>query len=90
MKVQRATYCGTSFAGFSLEDGTLLVVRRGDCAAKLVKGAEARLATELMWETSLEHDWDAVMEKLSGTWKLRLKHYAISETGDHIATAERT
>ena len=87
MKIQKATYCGISYAGFSLEHGALLVIRRHDCAAKIVKGTEARLANELMWETALPRDWDSVMEKLSGVWKARLKNFAISAAGDHVALA---
>ncbi|MGZ5233795.1 MAG: hypothetical protein ACXWC3_27610 [Burkholderiales bacterium] len=85
MKIQKATYCGNSFAGFPIEQGALLVVRRHDCAAKMVKGKEARLADSLMWESGLEEDWDSVMEKLSGDWKSQIKGFAISEASDHIA-----
>jgi hypothetical protein len=85
MKIQKATYCGNSFAGFVLEQGALLVVRRQDCAAKVVKGKEARLADSMMWESGLEEDWDSVMEKLSGDWKPQIKGFAISEASDHIA-----
>ena len=71
MNIEKATYCGDAFAGFALAETTLLVVRRQDGAVKIVKGSEARLANELMWETGLEQDWDNVMEKLSGAWKPR-------------------
>jgi hypothetical protein len=86
IKIQKATYCGDEFAGFSLEHERLLVVRRQDCVAKIVKGAEARLADDLMIETGREQDWDSVMKNLSGQWRQSLKGFAISESGDHIAT----
>jgi hypothetical protein len=84
-RIQKAAYCGDTFAGFPLPSGALLVVRRQDRVAKIVNGAEGRLADGVMWETGLERDWDGVMEKLSGRWKRRLKGFAISEAGDHVA-----
>jgi hypothetical protein len=83
--IKRADYRGHSFAGFSLPSGALLVVRREDRTVKIVDGAEARLADGIMWETGREEDWDSVMEKLSGRWRHRLKGFAISDAGDHVA-----